>query len=146
MVPVNKMLLNQGFLVIKLKYSLRTFYCRHHDLVNRYGIFITFSRNLCHGCSLIYSDCCSHNPVLLSSFITYLLISTRIRRCRPLVSSFITYLLISTRIRRCRPLVSSFITYLLISTRIRRCRPLVSSFITYLLISTRIRRWRPLVE
>jgi len=30
--------LNQGFLVAKLKSSLRTFYARHHDLVDRYGI------------------------------------------------------------------------------------------------------------
>jgi len=29
---------NQGFLVVKLKSSLRTFYGRHHDFVNRYRI------------------------------------------------------------------------------------------------------------
>ena len=30
-------LLNQGFLLVKLKSSLRKFYGHHHDLVNRYG-------------------------------------------------------------------------------------------------------------
>ena len=30
-------LLNQGFLLVKLKSSLRKFYGRHHDLGNRYG-------------------------------------------------------------------------------------------------------------
>jgi hypothetical protein len=29
---------NQGFLLVKLKSSLRKFYGRHHDLVDRYGI------------------------------------------------------------------------------------------------------------
>ena len=32
---------NQGFLVVKLKSSFRTFYGRHHDLVNRYGISVS---------------------------------------------------------------------------------------------------------
>jgi hypothetical protein len=31
-------LLNQGFLLVKLKSSLRMSYGRHHDLVDRYGI------------------------------------------------------------------------------------------------------------
>jgi hypothetical protein len=31
-------LLSQGFLLVKLKSSLRTFYGRHHDFVDRYGI------------------------------------------------------------------------------------------------------------
>jgi hypothetical protein len=30
--------LNQGFLLVKLKSSLRKFYSRRHDLVDRYGI------------------------------------------------------------------------------------------------------------
>ena len=34
-------LVNQGFLVVKLKSSFRTFYGRHHDLVNRYGISVS---------------------------------------------------------------------------------------------------------
>jgi hypothetical protein len=33
------MLLNQGFLLVKLKSSL--FYGRHHDLVDRYGISVS---------------------------------------------------------------------------------------------------------
>jgi hypothetical protein len=34
-------LLNQWFLVIKLKSSLRKFYCRHLDFVNRYGLSVS---------------------------------------------------------------------------------------------------------
>ena len=34
-------LLNQGFLLVKLKSSLWKFYGRHHDLVDRYGISVT---------------------------------------------------------------------------------------------------------
>ena len=34
-------LLNQRFLLVKLKSSLRKFYSRHHDLVDRYGISVT---------------------------------------------------------------------------------------------------------
>jgi hypothetical protein len=37
---LRKKLLNQGFLLVKLKSSLRKFYGRHHDLVDRYGIFV----------------------------------------------------------------------------------------------------------
>jgi hypothetical protein len=33
-------LLNQGFLLGKLKSSVRKFYGRHHDLVDRYGISV----------------------------------------------------------------------------------------------------------
>ena len=33
--------LNQGFLLVKLKSSLRKFYGRRHDLVDRYGIFVS---------------------------------------------------------------------------------------------------------
>jgi hypothetical protein len=35
---LTRKLLNQGFLLVKLKQSLRMFYGRHHDLVDRYGI------------------------------------------------------------------------------------------------------------
>jgi hypothetical protein len=35
------LLLNQVFLLVKLKSSRRTFYGRHHDLVNRYGISVS---------------------------------------------------------------------------------------------------------
>jgi hypothetical protein len=34
-------LLNQGFLLVKLKSTLRKIYGRHHDLVDRYGISVT---------------------------------------------------------------------------------------------------------
>ena len=34
-------LLNQGFILVKLKSSLRKFYGRHHDLGNRYGISVS---------------------------------------------------------------------------------------------------------
>ena len=34
-------LLNQWFIRVKLKSSLRKFYGRHHDLVNRYGISVS---------------------------------------------------------------------------------------------------------
>jgi hypothetical protein len=38
---LTKKLLNQGFLLVKLKSSLRMFYGRHHDLVDRYGTCVT---------------------------------------------------------------------------------------------------------
>ena len=40
LLPTRK-LLNQGFLLVKLQSSLRKFYGRHHDLVDRYGIFVS---------------------------------------------------------------------------------------------------------
>ena len=36
---LTRKLLSQGFLLVMLKSSLRTFYGRHHDLVDRYGIW-----------------------------------------------------------------------------------------------------------
>ena len=38
---LTRKLLNQGFLLVKLKSSLRNFYGRHNDLVDRYGISVT---------------------------------------------------------------------------------------------------------
>ena len=38
---LTKKLLNQGFLLVKLKSSLRKFYGPHHDLVDRYGISVS---------------------------------------------------------------------------------------------------------
>ena len=35
---LTRKLLNQGFMMVKLKSSLRKFYGRHHNLVDRYGI------------------------------------------------------------------------------------------------------------
>jgi hypothetical protein len=53
-------LLNQEFLLVKLKSSLRKFYGCHHDLVDRYRISV----------SQICSICRKHKSVL-SSFMTY---------------------------------------------------------------------------
>ena len=38
---LTRKLLNQGFLLVKLKSSLGKFYGRHHDLVDRYGISVS---------------------------------------------------------------------------------------------------------
>jgi uncharacterized protein YbcC (UPF0753/DUF2309 family) len=38
---LTRKLLNQGFLLVKLKSSLRKFYYRHHDLVDRCGISVS---------------------------------------------------------------------------------------------------------
>jgi hypothetical protein len=38
---LTRKLLNQGFLMVKLKSSLRKFYGRNHDLVDRYGISVS---------------------------------------------------------------------------------------------------------
>ena len=56
-------LLNQGFLLVKLKSSLRKFYGRHHDLIDA-------MEYLCHKWPRICSTCCKHFPVF-SSFMTY---------------------------------------------------------------------------
>jgi hypothetical protein len=42
---LTRKLLNQGFLLVKLKTSLRKFYGRHHELVNRYGISVSLVVN-----------------------------------------------------------------------------------------------------
>ena len=38
---LTRQLLDQCFLVVKLKSSLRKFYGRHYDLVNRYGVYVS---------------------------------------------------------------------------------------------------------
>ena len=38
---LTRKLLTQGFLLVKLKSSLRKFYGRHHDLFDRYGISVS---------------------------------------------------------------------------------------------------------
>ena len=38
---LTRKLLYQGFLLVKLKSSLQKFYGRHHDLVDRYGIYVS---------------------------------------------------------------------------------------------------------
>ena len=38
---LTRKLLNQGFLLAKLKSSFRKFYSRHHDLVDHYGMYVS---------------------------------------------------------------------------------------------------------
>jgi hypothetical protein len=38
---LKRKLLNQGFLLVKLKSSILKCYGRHHDLVDRYGISVS---------------------------------------------------------------------------------------------------------
>ena len=38
---LTRKLLNQGFILVRFKSSLWTFYGRHHHLVNRYGISVS---------------------------------------------------------------------------------------------------------
>jgi hypothetical protein len=38
---LTRKLLNQGFLLVKLKSSLRKFHGRHNDLVDHYGISVS---------------------------------------------------------------------------------------------------------
>jgi hypothetical protein len=38
---LTRKLLNQGFLLVKLESSLRKFYGRHHNLIDRYGLSVT---------------------------------------------------------------------------------------------------------
>ena len=66
---LTRKLLNQGFLLVKLKSSLRKIYGRHHDFVDRYGIYIS-QMTIC-------STCHTHLPVL-SSFMTYHRVSNKI--------------------------------------------------------------------
>jgi hypothetical protein len=40
-VLLTRKLLNQGFILVKLKSSLRKHYDHHHELVNRYGISVS---------------------------------------------------------------------------------------------------------
>ena len=46
---LTRKLLNQWFLLVKLKSSLRKFYGGHHDLVDRYGISVSqITTDMCH--------------------------------------------------------------------------------------------------
>jgi hypothetical protein len=56
-------LLNQGFLLVKLKSSLRKLYGRHHDL-------LSLVEYMCHKWPRICSTCRKHFP-FLSSYMTY---------------------------------------------------------------------------
>ena len=42
---LTRKLLNQGFLLVKLKWSLRMFYGRQHDLNDRYGILVSVTND-----------------------------------------------------------------------------------------------------
>ena len=44
---LTRKLLDQGFLLVKLKSSLRFFYGRHHDLVDRCGISVSQMTTIC---------------------------------------------------------------------------------------------------
>jgi hypothetical protein len=61
---LTRKLLNQGFLLVKLKSWLRKFYGRHHDLVDCYGISV---RNYHGG----YVPLVVSHFSVLSSFMTY---------------------------------------------------------------------------
>ena len=63
MLLLARKLLNEMFLLVKLKSSLRTFYGRHYDLVDRYGISVSQMTTIC-------SNCRKHFPILCS-FMTY---------------------------------------------------------------------------
>jgi hypothetical protein len=83
-VLLTRKLLNQGFLVVKLKSSLREFYGRYHDLVNHYRVSVSQM-------TMDMSACRNHNPVL-SSFMTYHQVSnksntTGARNCLPFWST-----------------------------------------------------------
>jgi hypothetical protein len=61
---LTRKLLNQGFLLVKLKSSLRKFYSRHHD-------WLTAMEFLCHKCLRIFSTCRKHFPVVSSFMICH---------------------------------------------------------------------------
>jgi hypothetical protein len=60
---LTRTLLNQWFLLLTLKSSLRTFYGFHHYLAGRYRIYV-------HKWPRIFSTCHKHF-LILSSFMTY---------------------------------------------------------------------------
>ena len=60
---LTRKLLNQGFLLVKLKSSLRKFYIHHHDQVNRYGTSVSQM-------TTIYSTWRKHVSVL-SSYMAF---------------------------------------------------------------------------
>ena len=76
---LTRKLLNQGFLLIKLKSSLQKCYGRHHDLVDRYGISV--SQMTMHGYVPLVVNTSRSFPHsrLITGFVT------RITRRMPLV-------------------------------------------------------------
>ena len=65
-------LLNQGFILVKLKSSLRKCYSRHHDLVDHYVIVVSQITTICFTCR--------KHSLVLSSFMTYLRFVTILTR------------------------------------------------------------------
>ena len=67
---LTRKLLNQGFLLVKLKSSLRKFYGRHHDLVDHYGISVSqMTMNMFH---LWYTSQSFPHSWLITGFVTRL--------------------------------------------------------------------------
>ena len=60
---LRRKLLEKGFLLVRLKSSLRKFCCRHHDLIHRYGISVSQMTTNMFRCHKLF-------PVL-SLFMTY---------------------------------------------------------------------------
>jgi len=64
---LTRMLLNQGFLLVKLTSSLRQFYCRHHDLVDRYGISVSqMTTDMFHLMQTLTGPFLVHNLVIFN--------------------------------------------------------------------------------
>jgi hypothetical protein len=69
---LTRKLLNQEFLLVKLKLSLRKFYGRHHESFTVATMtWLTIMENPCHKIPRKCSTCRKHFPVL-SSFMTYI--------------------------------------------------------------------------
>jgi hypothetical protein len=68
---LTRKLLNQVFLLVKLKSSLRQFYCRHSDLVDRYGISVSTND---HGYVPLFANTSRSFPHswLITGFVTRL--------------------------------------------------------------------------
>ena len=66
---LTRKLLNQGFLVVKLKGSHRKFYCDHHDLVDRYGMIVSHNDHGSVPCVVIAIRSFSHSW-LVTWFVT----------------------------------------------------------------------------
>jgi hypothetical protein len=79
--PVTRKLLNQGFLLVKLKSSLQKFCGPHHDLVDCSGIYVSqMTMDMFH-----LGTCRKHFPVLSSFMIYHRVHVTRLTRRMPLV-------------------------------------------------------------
>jgi hypothetical protein len=67
---LTRKLLNQGFLLVKLKSSLQKCYGRHHDLVDRYGISVSqMTTDMFH---LSYTSQLFPHSRLITGFVTRL--------------------------------------------------------------------------